>query len=106
MSSPKFPKLPISFHSDLKKKIGEYFNQKGKATTGNFNLHSKAILLVAGLITLYIHLVFFTPSAIFAIIECVLLGCFAAAIGFNVMHDGCLLYTSDAADERSSVDLG
>ena len=21
-------------------------------------------------------------------------------------HDGCLLYTSDAADERSSVDLG
>ena len=22
------------------------------------------------------------------------------------VHDGCLLYTSDAADERSSVDLG
>jgi len=88
MSSPKFPKLPISFHSELKKKIGEYFTQKGKATTGNFNLHSKAILLVAGLITLYIHLVFFTPPAIFAIFECVLLGCFAAAIGFNVMHDG------------------
>jgi linoleoyl-CoA desaturase len=88
MSSPKFPKLPISFHSDLKKKIGEYFAQKGKATTGNLNLHSKAILLVAGLIILYIHLVFFTPPAIFAIIESVLLGCFAAAIGFNLMHDG------------------
>ena len=88
MSSPKFPKLPISFHSELKKKIGEYFNQKGKLTTGNFSLHSKAILLVAGLITLYIHLVFFTPPAIFAIVECVILGCFAAAIGFNVMHDG------------------
>ena len=88
MSSPKFPKLPISFHSELKKKIGEYFTQKGKATTGDLNLHSKAILLVAGLITLYVHLVFFTPPAIFAIIECVILGCFAAAIGFNVMHDG------------------
>ena len=24
----------------------------------------------------------------------------------NVLIDGCLLYTSDAADERSSVDLG
>ena len=88
MSSPKFPKLPISFHSELKKKIGEYFTQKGKATTGDLNLHSKAILLVTGLIALYIHLVFFTPPAIFAIIECVILGCFAAAIGFNVMHDG------------------
>jgi linoleoyl-CoA desaturase len=76
----KFPKLPISFHSELKKKIGEYFNQKGKRTTGNFNLHSKAILLVVGLITLYIHLVFFTPPAIFAIAECVILGCFAARL--------------------------
>ncbi len=88
MSSPKFPKLPISFHSELKKKIGEYFNQKGKSTTGNFKLYSKAILLVAGLIGLYIHLVFFTPPAIFAIAECVILGCVTAAVGFNVMHDG------------------
>ena len=24
----------------------------------------------------------------------------------HVEHNGCLLYTSDAADERSSVDLG
>ena len=37
---------------------------------------------------LYIHLVFFTPMAIIAIIECVLLGGIVAAIGFNVMHDG------------------
>ena len=26
--------------------------------------------------------------------------------GSRQQHDGCLLYTSDAADERSSVDLG
>jgi linoleoyl-CoA desaturase len=88
MSSPKFPKLPISFHSELKKKIGEYFSQKGKSPTGNFTLHSKAILLVAGLITLYIHLVFFTPPAVFAITECIIMGCLTAAVGFNVMHDG------------------
>ena len=29
-----------------------------------------------------------------------------AASGLAVGKDGCLLYTSDAADERSSVDLG
>ena len=39
-------------------------------------------------IFLYVHLVFFTPIAIVAIIECVLLGCIVSAIGFNVMHDG------------------
>lgn len=88
MASPKFPKLPLSFHSELKKKIGEYFHQKGKSTTGNFNLYFKAIFLVAGLIALYTHLVFFTPSAFWAITECVILGCITAAVGFNVMHDG------------------
>jgi linoleoyl-CoA desaturase len=88
MSSPKFPKLPLSFHNELKKKIGEYFTQKGKFKTGNLNLFVKAILLVSGLITLYIHLVFFTPSAIWAVVECIILGCLTAAVGFNVMHDG------------------
>jgi linoleoyl-CoA desaturase len=88
MSSPKFPKIPLSFHAELKKRISDYFTQKGKPTTGNFKLYFKAILLVASFITVYIHLVFFTPLPIWAVAECVLLGCLTAAIGFNVMHDG------------------
>ena len=40
------------------------------------------------MIGLYVHLVFFTPPAIWALLECALLGCVIAAIGFNVMHDG------------------
>ena len=88
MSSPKFPKIPVSFHSELKKRISEYFTNKGKATTGNFKLHFKAIILVSILLALYIHLVFFTPGTALAVIECVFLGCVTAAIGFNVMHDG------------------
>jgi len=88
MSSPKFPKIPLSFHSELKRRISEYFTQKGKATTGNFKLYFKAIFLVASFITVYIHLVFFTPPAVWAVLECILLGCLTAAIGFNVMHDG------------------
>ena len=43
---------------------------------------------MVGFLFLYIHLVFFTPNAFFAILECVLLGGIVAAIGFNVMHDG------------------
>ncbi len=88
MASPKFPKIPLSFHGELKRKIALYFNQKGRTTTGNFKLYFKAILLVSGLIALYTHLVFFTPPTALAIIECIILGCVIAAVGFNVMHDG------------------
>src|SRR5882724_77335 len=88
MSSPKFPKIPLSFHSELKKGISEYFKNKNKATTGNFKLFFKAILLITALLSVYTHLVFFTPPAVWAILECILLGCITAAIGFNIMHDG------------------
>jgi len=88
MSTPKFPKTSASFHGELKKRIGEYFKQKGKAQTGNFRLFFKAGLLVVSYIAIYVHLVFFTPPVVWAIAECVLLGCLTAAIGFNVMHDG------------------
>ncbi|HYC79621.1 MAG TPA: acyl-CoA desaturase [Candidatus Binatia bacterium] len=88
MSSPKFPKIPTSFHSELKKRINDYFKQKGKSPTGNFSLHLKAIVFIGALLGIYIHLVFFTPPTAWAIIESVLLGMVTAAIGFNVMHDG------------------
>lgn len=88
MSSPKFPKIPLSFHSELKRRISEYFSQKGKQPTGNFKLYFKAILLISAFIGIYIHLVFFTPPVFWAIVESVLMGCLTAAIGFNVMHDG------------------
>ncbi|MBS1621100.1 MAG: acyl-CoA desaturase [Bacteroidetes bacterium] len=88
MTTPKFATVPHSFHTELKKRIREYFEEVGKSTTGNYNLFIKAILWMAGFIFVYIHLVFFTPSAPWAIIECVLLGGIVAAIGFNVMHDG------------------
>ncbi len=51
-------------------------------------LYTKAIILMAAFALLYIHLVFFTPPALWAIIECVLLGGAVAGIGFNIMHDG------------------
>jgi len=88
MSSPKFPKISLSFHGELKRRISEYFKQTGKSTTGNFRLYFKALLLVLCFIGVYVHLVFFTPPVFLAIVECVLLGCLTAAIGFNVMHDG------------------
>jgi linoleoyl-CoA desaturase len=88
MIMPKFSNVPHSFHGELKKRIALYFQEAGKASTGNFSLYFKAIVLVVGLIGTYVHLVFFTPPVWLALIECIALGGFTAAIGFNVMHDG------------------
>ncbi|MGB3008702.1 MAG: acyl-CoA desaturase [Chitinophagaceae bacterium] len=88
MTSPKFSHPSQSFHTELKKRISDYFKEKGKNTTGNFQLYFKAIVLVISFLFVYIHLVFFTPIAWLAIVECIVLGGLTAAIGFNIMHDG------------------
>jgi linoleoyl-CoA desaturase len=88
MTIPKFASVPHSFHTELKKRISDYFKEVGKSTTGNYNLFIKAIVLVVSFLFVYTHLVFFTPGPFLAIIECVVLGGLTAAIGFNVMHDG------------------
>ncbi|MFL5739015.1 MAG: fatty acid desaturase family protein [Flavisolibacter sp.] len=88
MSTPKFPTVKQSFHSELKKRINDYFQSTGKSSVGNRNLYTKAIILVTVFLFLYVHLVFFTPAVLFAVIESVMLGIVVAAIGFNIMHDG------------------
>src|SRR6201986_5496137 len=88
MSLPKFSQATQSFHSELKKRISNYFEEVGTSQTGNYSLFIKAVILMVSFAFIYIHLVFFTPAAIWAILESVLLGGLVAAIGFNVMHDG------------------
>lgn len=88
MPIPKFSSLPHSFHTELKQRINDYFDKVGKSTTGNWSLFTKAIILTSAFALVYIHLVFFTPATVWALLECVLLGGIVSAIGFNVMHDG------------------
>jgi linoleoyl-CoA desaturase len=88
MATPKFATVKQSFHVELKKRINDYFETTGKSLVGNTRLYTKAIILFASFLFLYIHLVFFTPGIVWAIIECVLLGIAVSGIGFNIMHDG------------------
>lgn len=88
MATPKFANVPHSFHSELKRRISEYFQEVGKAQTGNTSLFTKAVILGVVFLAVYIHLVFFTPVLFFQILESIILGGVVAAIGFNVMHDG------------------
>jgi linoleoyl-CoA desaturase len=88
MSSLKFSNTPNSFHSELKRRISDYFEEIGKSTAGNYKLFIKAVILMLFFAFIYIHLVFFTPPVLWQILESILLGGVVAAIGFNVMHDG------------------
>lgn len=88
MATPKFATVKQSFHTELKKRINDYFQSTGKSLSGNTRLYTKAIILLVVFFFLYIHLVFFTPAIIWAIPECILLGIAIAGIGFNIMHDG------------------
>lgn len=88
MATPKFSPAAQSFHAELKKRINTYFTEKGKSFTGGTRIYAKAIILFVAFAALYIHLVFFTPVAWLAVLECILLGFAVASIGFNIMHDG------------------
>lgn len=88
MATPKFAQPKPNFHAELKRRINDYFEQRGIDKTGNYKLFSKAVILVITLVALYVHLTFFTPTWGWALVECALLGITIAAIGFNIMHDG------------------
>ncbi|HEY8387687.1 MAG TPA: acyl-CoA desaturase [Parasegetibacter sp.] len=88
MSTPKFPVVTPSFHSELKKRVNKYFEETGTSTTGDARLFSKAVILFLTLVAVYVHLVFFPSPVWVSVLECLLLGGLVSAIGFNVMHDG------------------
>lgn len=85
---PKFPNTKNSLHSELKSRVQQYFTENNIKQTGNFALWHKAIVLVAGFFALYLHLLIGQPAWYWGLLECALLGCIVASIGFNVMHDG------------------
>ena len=89
MQTPKFLNVKGStFHQELKRRVADYFTQSQKPSTGNFGLYFKAILFWTCYVALYVHVLFFTPAPLLAILECFVMGGLTAAIGFNVMHDG------------------
>lgn len=86
--APKFPQASPSIHSILKAQVQQYFDSLGIQATGNRQLYIKAIILVLALVSIYTHLVFFTPYWYWGLIECAFLGIVISGVGFNVMHDG------------------
>ncbi len=88
MAKPKFIQKNLEFTHELKKRVEDYFTTNNIPKTGNSKLYTKAIIILSVLALTYVHLVFFTPPVLWAVLECMLLGFATAAIGFNIMHDG------------------
>jgi linoleoyl-CoA desaturase len=88
MATPKFPVVTPSFHSVLKERVNQYFEERKISTAGGWRLMSKGIILVGVLVASYLVLVLAQPSALPALLLCALMGLTIAAIGFNIMHDG------------------
>ncbi|HNR07042.1 MAG TPA: acyl-CoA desaturase [Saprospiraceae bacterium] len=89
MAAIKFISNNTQFFPVLRKRVNQYFEEKGIPQTGNYKLYIKTALLSAGLIGTYLWLVFFTPhSILLGLLLCGILGVLVAAVGFNVMHDG------------------
>ncbi len=88
ITAPKFPVVKASLHTELKKRVQAYFDEKGITSAGTPNLFTKAIAMIVALVAVYLHLLFFTPVWYLAVLECIIMGGLVAGIGFNVMHDG------------------
>ncbi|MEX6688032.1 acyl-CoA desaturase [Danxiaibacter flavus] len=109
MQTPKFTTHTPSFHAELKKRINDYFTEKGISPAGNYKLWTKGLILVVGFIALYVHVTFFTPASMWlAWGECIILGCLIAGIGFNIMHDGAhgSFSNSPVLNKAAAVTLG
>jgi linoleoyl-CoA desaturase len=83
-----FDNTRTSFFQTLKKNVDSYLQNNKIHPAGNHKLYVKGIVQILTAAVLYGTLVFFTPTAIVAIVLCVLLGFNLAVIGFNVMHEG------------------
>lgn len=88
MSKVSFDNNQSPFFRSLKEKVDRYFLDKKVDPSGNSRLYIKSIIQVLSAITLYVVLVFFTPSTLIAILLCFLFGLSLSVIGFNIMHEG------------------
>jgi linoleoyl-CoA desaturase len=77
------------FFQSLKKSVDDYFQNNKLKKTGNWQLYSKAAILIPGAVALYISLLVFDLPVGVSLLFCALLGACISSIGFNVMHDAC-----------------
>ncbi|MDX2284798.1 MAG: acyl-CoA desaturase [Bacteroidia bacterium] len=87
MSKVTFNNRNSVFTDALRAAANEYFASRNMKKTGNFQLHLKTVLILAGAVGLYLTLMLGQFPVWFSLILCYLFGMNLAFIGFNIMHD-------------------
>jgi linoleoyl-CoA desaturase len=77
---------PVFF--EMKNRVREYFDKTNENKTGNFNLYFKGFIFLSSFIAGYYICVFSPIELVWALPIYVIMGLAAAAMGFNLMHDG------------------
>ena len=77
-----------AFQLELRRRVDEYFRVTGRRQRDCWQMYLKTAILIAGLTVSYLLLVFTADAWWQSVPLAVLLGLAAAAIGFNVQHDG------------------
>ena len=77
-----------AFRTELRRRVDEYFRVTGRRPRDCWPMYAKTAILVASLAVSYGLLVFAAQTWWQALLLAILLGLSAAAIGFNVQHDG------------------
>lgn len=77
-----------AFQLALRERAGDYFRTTGRRPRDCWQMYVKTAVLLAGFAGSYLLLVFVAQTWAQGLGLAVLLGLFAAAIGFNVQHDG------------------
>ena len=83
-----FANQNASIFAELKKRTKEYFAKTGYESTGDTSLAIKAVFFIGTYIGGFATLMVVSMPGWLALALCAYLGLAAAAIGFNLMHDG------------------
>jgi len=89
MSRITFNNKNSVFYTALKSRVENYFTTNNIRKTGNWQLYSKALILVPSAVAIYVMLLTLPIPGLIAAALCSLLGLIMASIGFNLMHDAC-----------------
>lgn len=77
----------MGFHTELKRKVNDYFKENNISKTGGWRIVIKSIFITALTISSYIWLVFYAETWPTVLLAAFLLAQGFVLIGFNIMHD-------------------
>lgn len=77
----------LGFHSDLKKRVNDYFVQNKLSKTGGWRIFVKSTFIMLLTLLSYISLVFYAETWTTVLLSAFLLAQGFVLIGFNIMHD-------------------